>query len=366
MRFATLGLVGAVGLSLLGQAARAEAPVSPGQWFVTGGYGGYRFENRDINDDKGGPVVGVGHRFGDWGVELTAGRIHDADSQSNTPRRAISIDQQRIEVMRFINVQDDSWLPFVAAGIGRLQLDAKPRAGEDDESFVDLGIGLMRNINRRLSIRGDLRGLYGADNEELEAAWSVGLMFALGGGSSAAAVLPPAEPAAPMLPAADGGVAALDSDGDGVMDDQDACPDTEKGAAVDERGCYKEVSESVTIDLLLEFDYDKSNLREEHKPEIQRVVEFMAKFPTSKAALEGHTDSRGSDDYNQRLSERRANAVRDYMINTAGISADRVTAEGRGELEPKLANESEANMQRNRRVAATLTGVTKVRVRVEK
>ena len=74
MRLATLSLVGAVGLSLIAQAARAEAPVSPGQWFVTGGYGGYRFENRDINDDKGGPVVGVGRRFGDWGLDPSLSR----------------------------------------------------------------------------------------------------------------------------------------------------------------------------------------------------------------------------------------------------------------------------------------------------
>ena len=65
MRLTTLGPFGAVGLSLIAQAACAEAPVKPGQWFVTGGYGGSQFENRVINDDKGGPVVGIDHRFGD-------------------------------------------------------------------------------------------------------------------------------------------------------------------------------------------------------------------------------------------------------------------------------------------------------------
>jgi len=365
MRLAKLTVAGVLGLSLVAPMAWAEAPVKDGEWFVTGGYGGYRFENRDINDNKGGIVVGVGRRFGDWGAELTAGRIHDADSETSTPQRAISIDQQRIEVLRFINVQDDSWLPYVAAGLGRLQLDAKPRAGEDDESFIDLGVGLMRNINRRLSIRGDLRGLYGSDSEELETAWSVGLMFALGGGSSPAPAIPAAEPAAAPMAAAAAAESPKDTDGDGVLDEQDACPGTEKGAVVDEKGCYKEVTESVTIDLLLEFDYDKSNIRDEHKPEIQRVVDFMTKFPAAKAELVGHTDSRGSDAYNQTLSERRANAVRDYMMNSAGIGADRVTAEGRGESEPKLANDSEENMQRNRRVAATFNGSQTMRVKAE-
>ena len=366
MRLAKLTVVGVLGLSLAAPMAWAEAPVKSGEWFVTGGYGGYRFENRDINDDKGGPVVGVGRRFGDWGAELTAGRIHDADSKSNVPRqRAITIDQQRIEVMRFINVQDDSWLPYVAAGLGRLKLDAKPRAGEDDESFIDAGVGLMRNINRRLSIRGDLRGLYGSDTEELEAAWSVGLMFALGGGSSPVPAIPAAEPAAAPMAPAPAAEPPKDTDGDGVMDDQDACPGTEKGAAVDEKGCYKEVTESVTVDLLLEFDYNKSDIREEHKPEIQRVVDFMVKYPTTKAALVGHTDSRGTDAYNQALSERRANAVRDYMINTTGVNPDRVTAEGKGESEPKVANDSEEDMQRNRRVSATFSGSQTVRVKAE-
>lgn len=360
MRLAKLTVAGVLGVTLAAPIAWAETPVAPGQWFISGGYGEYRFEDRDIDDKTGGGQISLGRRFDNWGFELIANKVNAANSKSDTPQsRSIDIDQQRIEVLRFIPLSDENWLPYVAAGVGRLSVDSKPRIEEDDESFADLGVGVMRHINRRLSVRGDLRGFYGFDNEEPEALWSVGIVYALGAAAAAPPPPPPAEPAPAVVEA------PKDTDGDGVTDDVDQCPDTEKGAVVDEKGCYKELTESVTIDLLLEFDYNKANIREEHKPEIKRVADFMRKYPTARASLEGHTDSRGSDEYNQGLSERRAAAVMQYLIDVEGISADRLSSAGFGESKPKVENDSQENMQRNRRVSAVITGTSTTRVRVQ-
>ena len=362
MRLAKLTVAGVLGVTLAAPIAWAETPVAPGQWFISGGYGEYRFEDRDIDDKTGGGQISFGRRIGDWGFELLANKINGANSKSDTPQsRSIDIDQQRIDVLRFIPVSNDNWLPYVAAGLGRISIDSKPRIGEDDESFVNAGVGVMRHINRRLSVRGDLRGVYGFDTEEPEALWSVGIVYALG---AAAAAPPPPRVEAPA-PAPAIVEAPKDTDGDGVTDDKDQCPDTERGAVVDEKGCYKELTESVTIDLLLEFDYNKADIREEHKAEIKRVADFMRKYPTSRASLEGHTDSRGSDDYNQSLSERRAAAVQQYLVDVEGISAARLSSAGFGESKPKVENDSQENMQRNRRVSAVISGTSTTRVQAQ-
>lgn len=360
MRLAKLTVAGVLGVTLGAPIAWAETPVAPGQWFISGGYGEYRFEDRDIDDKTGGGQISVGRRMGDWGFELLANKVNAANSISDTPRsRSIDIDQQRIDVLRFVPLANDNWLPYIAGGLGRISVDASPRIEEDDETFVNLGVGVMRHINRRLSVRGDLRGIYGFDNEEPESMWSVGIVYALG---SVSAPPPPprvVEAAQPVVEA------PKDSDGDGVMDDKDQCPNTERGAVVDEKGCYKELTESVTIDLLLEFDYNKANIREEHKAEIKRVADFMRKYPTSRASLEGHTDSRGSEDYNQSLSERRAAAVQQYLVDVEGISADRLSSAGFGESKPKVENDSQENMQRNRRVSAVISGTSTTRVQAQ-
>jgi OOP family OmpA-OmpF porin len=80
-------------------------------------------------------------------------------------------------------------------------------------------------------------------------------------------------------------------------------------------------------------------------------------MPTAKVEIGGHTDSRGSDEYNMRLSEARANAVRDYFITKNCISADRITARGYGKTMPVVFPEkSEADYQLNRRVEIKFMG----------
>ncbi len=96
------------------------------------------------------------------------------------------------------------------------------------------------------------------------------------------------------------------------------------------------------------FDTDKSVLRTEGVTEIDKVVKFLQENPDVTMEIAGHTDSVATADYNLSLSERRANAVRDYMVN-AGIFATRLTAKGYGELQPVASNDTEDGRQKNRR-----------------
>jgi len=133
----------------------------------------------------------------------------------------------------------------------------------------------------------------------------------------------------------------LDTDGDGVYDYQDKCPGTPKGAHVDDRGCW--VLEG------LYFDTNEAEIKARGYAILQEVVEVLEMNPGVRVEIQGHTDNRGSESYNQQLSERRARAVRDFLIE-AGIDADRLTARGYGESKPAVPNTSDANMAKNRRV----------------
>ncbi len=113
-----------------------------------------------------------------------------------------------------------------------------------------------------------------------------------------------------------------------------------------------EVGLSVRLNNIF-FDYNKATLRPESFPELDKVVEMLDQNPSLQIEIGGHTDSRGSDSYNQELSQGRANAVRAYLIKN-WVEPDRVSAMGYGEEKPEVPNDSDENMQINRRVEFTI------------
>ncbi len=96
------------------------------------------------------------------------------------------------------------------------------------------------------------------------------------------------------------------------------------------------------------FDFDKATLRPESTNELERLTKLLNDVPTLKIEISGHTDSKGADDYNKKLSNSRAKAVVDYLI-TKGISADRLTSVGYGEEQPIATNDTDDGRQLNRR-----------------
>jgi OOP family OmpA-OmpF porin len=148
-------------------------------------------------------------------------------------------------------------------------------------------------------------------------------------------------PAAPKPPVVAPPTKCPDQDGDGVCDDKDKCPDTPKGARVNEVGCW-------VIGAPL-FDFDKAVVKKQYFPLLDEVVSVINQNPKLKVEVQGHTCDIGSDKYNQGLSERRAKAVAKYILSK-GVAKDRIAAVGYGEKKPAFPNTSKDNRAKNRRV----------------
>ena len=133
----------------------------------------------------------------------------------------------------------------------------------------------------------------------------------------------------------------MDSDGDGVTDDRDQCPGTPKGARVNAVGCWVMSGDTVL------FDFDSAVIKDTTL--LDEAAAIMTNEQNLTGEIAGHTDSVGPEAYNQKLSEARANAVRDYFIRK-GIAAERLRAVGYGESRPVAGNDTEEGRRQNRRV----------------
>src|SRR5690554_4521086 len=146
-----------------------------------------------------------------------------------------------------------------------------------------------------------------------------------------------------------------DRDGDGVPDDVDECPDVAGPAS--NNGCPEVKDEHIKqlndYGKTILFNTGKSTFQNVSYSALDSMVEVMKQFPNAKFAVEGHTDSTGSDRINDPLSEDRANAVKDYLISK-GIAANRLTAEGFGSKRPIDDNKTVAGRANNRRTEIKL------------
>jgi len=152
----------------------------------------------------------------------------------------------------------------------------------------------------------------------------------------------------------------MDSDGDGVPDGIDQCPNTPAGARVDKDGCPIEVSvreqemldkgEITARDIY--FDTGKATLKPESEKTLTEICTILRQWPTLQIEIQGHTDSQGSNAFNQKLSEERAAAVREWgAANCQGGNAANYTSAGYGETKPIATNKTAAGRALNRRVS---------------
>lgn len=149
-----------------------------------------------------------------------------------------------------------------------------------------------------------------------------------------------------------------DSDGDGVFDRFDKCPNTPRGIKVDKDGCPIPMKQRISIALYVQFDLDKANVKQEFHDPIEKVANFLKAYPEATGVLEGHTCSLGTDAYNMELSKRRAENVKAYLVNKFNIKPARLTTKGYGESRPVASNETEESRKKNRRVVADIVTFT--------
>ncbi|MBI4686779.1 MAG: OmpA family protein [Nitrospirae bacterium] len=110
-----------------------------------------------------------------------------------------------------------------------------------------------------------------------------------------------------------------------------------------------------TLKVKINFDFDKSEIREADIAGLKKAIYFIKTHPNSKIKIEGHTDSTGPEKYNQKLSERRANTVKGYLIKEGGIGEGSITITGHGELKPADSNKTREGRFENRRAEVLIT-----------
>ncbi|WP_353111884.1 OmpA family protein [Salinisphaera dokdonensis] len=229
--------------------------------------------------------------------------------------------------------------------------------GDDaDADFLDAGLGYMYQLNDYgLAVRAEYRYRYttvdsadvlGAGYEDArynDQIVSVGLQIPLGAPPQAAEPAPAPAPAQPM-----------DSDGDGVIDANDQCPGTPRGTEVDARGCPIEKKAPIVLKGVT-FEFDSSKLTMQAENRLNNVVDALQASSEVKFRMDGYTDSIGTEQYNQGLSQRRVDSVKQYLIQH-GITSSRITGtQGHGESNPVATNETAAGRAQNRRVELNVT-----------
>lgn len=156
-------------------------------------------------------------------------------------------------------------------------------------------------------------------------------------------------------PKENGGCPWPDRDGDNVLDKDDQCPDV-KGTVAN-KGC-PEVTDEVMKKLndygkTILFDTGKASFQKQTFPVLEAMAAILKEYPSAQFSIEGHTDSDGKDAANQKLSEDRAAAVKNYLVSN-GIDASRLSSKGFGESMPIASNKTKAGKAQNRRVEVKL------------
>jgi len=331
-----------------------------GDFYISPMFGGHVFEGNQNIDNGPTYGLGLGYQFTDnLGAELM-GNYTTTDSDPGS----LDIDAWPMHLDMVYNLTPDQQLvPYVAVGAGAIIFD--PDGYSTDTDFLlNYGAGLKYFIyENTVAIRADVRHLITFDDSYNNLLYTGGLMFNFGKEKPApepavtpvAAVAPPkadsdkdgvydcddACPNTPMGVKVDAKGCPLDTDKDGVADYLDECPNTPQGAKVDARGCW------VVQGVL--FDTDKVSIKNQYVQELDDVVTVMNRNPGLRFEIQGYTDNVGSAAYNQKLSEKRAWAIKSYLLKR-GISKDRLTTKGFGLNNPAATNNTVEGRALNRRV----------------
>lgn len=228
----------------------------------------------------------------------------------------------------FTGNYDSKIKPYALLGAGHYKyefdgVERGTRGDEEEGTLGNAGIGAFWHINDALALRTEARGTYHFDEKFWNYTALAGLNVVLGGRLKPAAdvvEVAPVEPVAPVAPAP------------------------------------QELTEDLNMELRVFFDTNKSNIKDQYKPEIAKVAEKLVEYPNATARIEGHTDSTGPRALNERLSLARANSVKSALVNEYNVDASRLSTQGFAWDQPIADNNTKEGRAMNRRVFATITG----------
>jgi len=253
------------------------------------------------------------------------------------------------------------WRPYLFAGYGHMRF-ADGNTSQAN-TIIPYGLGLTWQMKENVALRLQQTFIYSDfDRMDLDATkkfndsylqHSVALVFNFGktkNDSDKDGVADEVDECPGLIGSAETN-GCPDKDGDGVADKDDHCPDV--AGTIENKGCppVKEEDKKVLKDALhgINFETGKDVINESSYPVLDAIVTIMKINPAYNLDIEGHTDSQGDDDLNMRLSEKRANAVKNYLTEK-GIDAARLQAKGYGETKPVADNETAEGRAENRRV----------------
>ncbi|MFK3790873.1 MULTISPECIES: OmpA family protein [Pseudomonas] len=263
----------------------------------------------------------------DLSLDLSYDKTNHTRSNDGTGNQKIKGDTASLlATYHFGQAGVDSLRPYVSGGFGhqsRSNVEADGHSGRDKTTQAIIGTGVKYYFTDNLFARAGVEADYGMDNGKWDYAALVGLGVNFGGNAGKVAPAPVAPAPAP-----------------------EPAPEAP-------------VAEVVRVELDVKFDFDKSVVKPNSYADIKNLADFMKQYPQTTTVVEGHTDSVGPDAYNQKLSERRANAVKQVLVNQYGVGAERVQSVGYGESRPVADNATEAGRAVNRRVEASVEAQAK-------
>ncbi|MEO6690224.1 MAG: OmpA family protein [Dokdonella sp.] len=369
-----------IALALVGGSAAVHAQ-DFGNWYIAPRIGANIPDSNRETDSSVWGGVGVGvwvnpHLAVDFEYTMNNAGFKDSSFRGGHEWESVGLG---VSGRWFFGDEGSQWRPYIMAGVGALRHAAYSgyllnAAGYNENGWdpmATVGGGIQYNMSDRVALRGEIAARYDHDNNTqgnlsdalgynvphhsgyVDGIVSVGLVYNFGGHTAVAHVT---QTATTTPPAAD--CHSMDDDHDGVNNCDDKCPDTASGAIVGPDGC----PQKVVIDLRgVNFKFDRPKTGE-HKIEptlqlptadsvaiLDQAIDALNRYPAIKVELDGHTDSVGTDTYNQGLSERRAQIVSDYLT-AHGVDASRITAvKGFGETAPIDTNATKEGRARNRR-----------------
>ncbi len=303
------------------------------------------FESRQNLEDS--PVYGgrLGYNFtkhfGIEGVgEFTRSKVddksadHTKEGQFTSPISTVKITRYHLDLLYHFT-PERKFNPFIAGGYGFTHYS--PEINNRDMAIINLGVGAKYWLGDDVALRVDLRDhlLYDESIHDFQA--TVGIVFAFGGKTTPAPVSavrhePKPKPTPPPPLVAKKKAVILASE-----------PEVEKKVLL-------EAAEPKIIILAFEdvnFDFDKSTLTPEAKMIMKRNIQLLKENPKAEIRVAGYTSASGTEEYNQKLSERRAEAVRTYLVDDGIVDADRLSTIGYGEDDPASYEAAPKNLYSN-------------------
>ncbi|MEM0515096.1 OmpA family protein [Pseudoalteromonas sp. YIC-827] len=344
-------LSAAIVLAMASQAVVAEEQKNPHEGIHIGVFGDYFWA--DWDNIKGatpanvalgesfGSGIEVGYRFNeDWTARLEFAALELDKENSNNHKTG---ERYGADVLYHFN---DTFY-----GV----LGAKKFDVYDDFNAANLGFGFRNHLNYNWAMFGEANYYEGLNQNHSDFGLKLGLSYHFGDKPEPKKVEPAPVVVAPKPE-------PKDTDKDGVLDANDKCANTPMEDAVDASGCTRYMEKGDKVSLLVRFPHDNSDVNQRYLDDIQKVADFMTKYPQTNVLLEGHASAVGDAGYNKKLSKKRADGVAKQLIND-GISASRVETVGLGEERLlNTANTKEAHAE-NRRVEAHISVTERVKVK---